>query len=110
KNRNESEDDPRPAPAAWRSGAHDAVGSEPARSVRWELEQQYEAERRSQLLELAVLHRYAGDAQEGRRPQTDDASAVRAEDRNQGQLLRGRELQPRVLREGAGQAVARRGH
>ena len=40
----------------------------------------------------------------------DDAPAVHGEDGHQGQLLRGRQLQPRVLREGAGAAGAGQRH
>ena len=60
------------------------------------------AERRSQLLELAVLHRHAGVAQGCRPDGSDDARAVHDEDGDQGQLLRGHQLELGVLRDRPG--------
>ena len=43
---------------------------------------------------------------QGSAAEADDAPAVHGEDGHQGQLLRGRQLEPRVLREDPGAAVA----
>ena len=58
-------------------------------------------QRRSQLLELAALHRLRREDEEA-----PDARPVHREDRDQGQLLRGHQLQLRVLREDPGPALA----
>ena len=63
------------------------------------------AEGRPQLLELGALHRHAVDPKSGRPERPDDAPAVHGGDRHQGQLLRGRQRQRRLLREGPGEAV-----